>query len=426
MTDDKITSGSIGTVMDFTFDDEWDGLSKIAIFSGSGTTIQTPIVSGQCVIPWETVAQSGGELLIGVKGTGTNKTIPTIWTSTIIYDGASESGAVASGTPPTPSVTDRLQEEIGDLGDLGTSSTDSLVDAINSVQSDINEKIGNLFELNTTNQDDLVSAINEIFNKVPYIATYGATSFAAIKTYYDNNVPVFCKYNSRIYLLTEAAIVASPGVSKFTFTALVKGTTNVAYYLQVVSTSSTWSNGTIAIESGGGSSDSGVFIATYGTTSSADIADAYNAGKMIFASKDGERFGILDEGYLDDGFANFFSIAGRIIYTWTCDNDTWSTSYYEVPVKWSDFSIATSGAVSTSLSPNTNYIYTGALTSLTITGITAVGHYHFRFTATIAITLTMPSSVTMPDNFAVESGRIYEIDILDSLATVQSWAIRSS
>lgn len=83
------------------------------------------------------------------------------------------------------------------------------------------------------------------------------------------------------------------------------------------------------------------------------------------------------------------------------------------------------GAVTKSLSERVSCIFTGDLTSLTITlGGDANGHYHFDFsTGSTAPTLTLPSSVLTPDGFQVEANKAYEVDILNKHAAIQSWSL---
>ena len=93
---------------------------------------------------------------------------------------------------------------------------------------------------------------------------------------------------------------------------------------------------------------------------------------------------------------------------------------------WVEETISTSGAVTKALDPYTLYHFTGALTSLTITlnapSAGEIAHYHFDFlSGSTAPTLSLPSSVTMPDSFSVEAGKRYEVDILNNFGTVVEW-----
>ena len=93
---------------------------------------------------------------------------------------------------------------------------------------------------------------------------------------------------------------------------------------------------------------------------------------------------------------------------------------------WVEQTITTSGAVTQALDPYVLYHFTGELTSLTITlnmpesGVIAQYHFDFLSGAT-APTLTLPSTVIMPDSFAIEASKRYEIDILNNYGTVAEW-----
>lgn len=93
---------------------------------------------------------------------------------------------------------------------------------------------------------------------------------------------------------------------------------------------------------------------------------------------------------------------------------------------WMEQTITTSGAVTQALDPYILYHFTGALTSLTITlnspSSGGIAQYHFDFlSGQTAPTLTLPNTVTMPDNFEVQASKRYEIDILNNYGTVAEW-----
>ena len=94
--------------------------------------------------------------------------------------------------------------------------------------------------------------------------------------------------------------------------------------------------------------------------------------------------------------------------------------------KITEVTIATAGAVTQALDANKIYHFTGALTSLTITlnaVANGVAQYHFDFlSGSTAPTLTMPTTVVMPDSFSVEASKRYEVDVLNNYGTVMSWA----
>ena len=93
-----------------------------------------------------------------------------------------------------------------------------------------------------------------------------------------------------------------------------------------------------------------------------------------------------------------------------------------------EVTIATDGAVTQELQPDTFYHFTSsALTSLTITfGGNATDQYHFDFISpATAITLTLPASVSMETPFSVEVNTKYEIDIYNNYGVFAEWAYGS-
>lgn len=95
--------------------------------------------------------------------------------------------------------------------------------------------------------------------------------------------------------------------------------------------------------------------------------------------------------------------------------------------KVTEVTVSTAGAVTQALDAGKIYHFTGALTALTITlnapASGQLAQYHFDFlSGSTAPTLTMPNTVTMPDSFAVEANKRYEVDVLNNYGAVVSWA----
>lgn len=75
-----LTAGRVGLECEFTFDDEWDGLFKTAVFQGI-ETIEVALPNAVCTVPYEALAVEGVQLKIGVYGANGAGTvvIPTVW-----------------------------------------------------------------------------------------------------------------------------------------------------------------------------------------------------------------------------------------------------------------------------------------------------------------------------------------------------------
>lgn len=114
-----VTSGSVGLPVRWTFSEEWDGLTKTAVFRGSDTARDVLLTEDACVVPAEVLEQSGGPLEIGVRGVRVEHdedtdedvvsvVIPTIWGRIDrIYDGTIPSAADPS--VPEPDWTEQVK-----------------------------------------------------------------------------------------------------------------------------------------------------------------------------------------------------------------------------------------------------------------------------------------------------------------------------
>lgn len=113
---EPVTSGSVNVYkVRFEFSEDWDDLNKTAVFMAGcrGWSVLLDD-SGQCCVPWEALAASGGYLSAGVCGTGADGTVvlPTVWANLgTILEGVSAGEGVR---PPTP---DLWEQELSRKGD---------------------------------------------------------------------------------------------------------------------------------------------------------------------------------------------------------------------------------------------------------------------------------------------------------------------
>ena len=126
-----------GTVNEYTarfsFDADWDGYQRVAVFNADGTEREQLLIDDACAVPWE-VLLTGAYLKVGVYGTRDGSRLPTIWTShrQYIHDGA---GPTDEAADPSPTLVEQLLGRIGDPANLKTEDKSSLVAAINEVWS---------------------------------------------------------------------------------------------------------------------------------------------------------------------------------------------------------------------------------------------------------------------------------------------------
>ena len=96
-----VTTGSIGSIQcSFTFDAEWDGLTKTAIFrDADGSTYPILITDDTCTVPNEAIAD-GCYLTMGVMGTRDgNVVVATEW-----KNGDLNTGCYTAIAPPSEDI----------------------------------------------------------------------------------------------------------------------------------------------------------------------------------------------------------------------------------------------------------------------------------------------------------------------------------
>lgn len=108
----RVTSGSVNLPVKFHFKgDEWDDLVKTAVFIGSGEERDVALITDECAVPADVLAEAGGDLKIGVYGRLANgaTVIPTIWGRVqYIYEGTEMSEP--SPHDPEPDWTAQVQQ----------------------------------------------------------------------------------------------------------------------------------------------------------------------------------------------------------------------------------------------------------------------------------------------------------------------------
>lgn len=110
-----VTSGSVNAyAARFEFSTDWRGLTRKAVFRGSGKTLAVLLDdSGECVIPWEVVTSHGQPLTAGVFGTRDETALPTVWANLgTILEGVP--GDSPGSKPPTPDVWEQELDRKGD------------------------------------------------------------------------------------------------------------------------------------------------------------------------------------------------------------------------------------------------------------------------------------------------------------------------
>ena len=119
---EKLTTGSVGIPVKFTFSEDWSGLSRTAVFRGSEHELDVPLTGDSCLIPPEVLTLPGDLLTIGVYGTDGSgeRVIPTIFA----LAGRIHRGAAPTGIEPTPQ-TAPLIDQLLSAADAAHSAADA-------------------------------------------------------------------------------------------------------------------------------------------------------------------------------------------------------------------------------------------------------------------------------------------------------------
>lgn len=109
----KITAGTVGMPVEFTFDSHWAGLNKTAVFLAGNRQMIFYGLENIATVPWEILQKPGVRLNIGAYGENADGSvaIPTVWAAVgAIFPGADPDGAPSTDHPI--SVWEQLREEI--------------------------------------------------------------------------------------------------------------------------------------------------------------------------------------------------------------------------------------------------------------------------------------------------------------------------
>ena len=144
-----LTVGSAGIQVGFTLSEDWDGLSKLAVFRVGDEGTKVDVVLGEsltCVVPPEVLTQEGEVLFVGIYGTNGQGTviIPTVWAS---------AGVVKPGTAPnTPATAEPTPVIWAQILGVATDAEQTAAAAMSNVEAGLQEL--SAFENTVQNAED--------------------------------------------------------------------------------------------------------------------------------------------------------------------------------------------------------------------------------------------------------------------------------
>lgn len=121
----RITSGTVGLPVEFTFDSQWDGMTKIAVFRVGDIIKSVDLPEAETTVPWELLVSAGAWLSIGVYGANSDGSvaIPTTWANVR----AINEGATPDGDPTTDPTLPIWQTIMNQIASLATTSITQVV-----------------------------------------------------------------------------------------------------------------------------------------------------------------------------------------------------------------------------------------------------------------------------------------------------------
>ena len=131
-----LTVGSAGIQVQFTLSEDWDTLSKLAVFRVGDDGLKVDVVLGEsltCVVPPEVLTQEDEVLFIGVYGTNGQGTviIPTVWAS---------AGVVKPGTEPnTPAEAQPTPEIWAQILGVAQDAEQTATEAMSAVEAGLQD-----------------------------------------------------------------------------------------------------------------------------------------------------------------------------------------------------------------------------------------------------------------------------------------------
>lgn len=116
-----LVEGNVNSIpVSFTFSDEWNGLTRLAVFSSGGNAVAVTLFSGTCMIPHE--ALTADELLyVSVRGVGDGGSCVLCTENEFLGRVAKSlaNGELVDASEATPDVLDTLLADVAELKENG-------------------------------------------------------------------------------------------------------------------------------------------------------------------------------------------------------------------------------------------------------------------------------------------------------------------
>ena len=100
----RITAGTVGLPVEFSFDSQWEGLSKVAVFQAGKVSRIVEMEGSEVPVPWEVLEHPGFWLNVGAYGVNSDGSVacPTIWARVSIINAGAHPDCDPSTSPTLP------------------------------------------------------------------------------------------------------------------------------------------------------------------------------------------------------------------------------------------------------------------------------------------------------------------------------------
>ncbi len=173
-------------IVEFTFDEAWEGFAKTALFEAGGASIAVVLSDDRCNIPADCLKRSGVCLQVAVVGTKGDQRISTGWCVTgMILPKATMGFSQGGGGSTLPDdAYEQIMAVIGDLSAAGfegktlseiiielrksisdTATDEEVSDALDEAFSEPGDPGGGSSPDNTATDEEVGGILDEVFGK---------------------------------------------------------------------------------------------------------------------------------------------------------------------------------------------------------------------------------------------------------------------
>lgn len=467
----QLVQGCVGETLEVRLSDEWKELAATAVFS-NGALTRDVVVSGERItIPWELLLEDSRMLTLSFHGAAADGDV--IQTNIASLGRIKKSHSPSGQEPdvPTPARADQIQAIAGQaLAAAAAVQASAAAGAFDGVSPTVSvETIPGGYSVTVTDRDG-----SHAFTVRDGEDADALTIDDALSPDSENAVQNKVIQAALDQKADRSELVQVDGAIKPNSENPVQNKVIYQLYLQMGQNYNTLHDELDRM-----------FIAEfnhglYGDTKFSDVKQAYSDGKYLLCldSYSGVMFPLLMHQEADaetDVVESFIfgGVSGDEFVRLTCSNvidngdwpppEVWTRTLALLPQpaatlprmdgtaaighgteyafanhvhpsdtsksdKLTEVTVSAAGAVTQALDAGKIYHFTGDFTALTITlnapANGQLAQYHFDFlSGATAPTLTMPNTVTMPDSFAVEASKRYEVDVLNNYGTVMAWAV---